>query len=92
MSRLLPVVIPDREPLTEAEALRIGASAQRLGQLRDILGHTAGGAKFAVGTQGTYTFTLSSTEAQSCIALLMEREMAFLSSFNVAVLPLKETA
>lgn len=82
----LPVVVPDREQLTEAEARRIGISAQRLAQLRDLRTHASRGASLTVQT-GTYggnvTFFLPSLEAEACIALLLEREVAFLTSFNV---------
>jgi hypothetical protein len=82
----LPVVVPDREPLTEAEARRIGISAQRLAQLRDIRTHASRGATFTVQLglyNGTAAFSLNSMEAEACIALLIEREAAFLTSFNV---------
>ena len=87
--RQLPVIVPDRERLTEAEAIRIGLSAQRLGQLRDLCTFVLRGAKLSVETSnGGYTFTLTRDEAQGCVAHLLEREVAFLTAFNVAVAPI----
>jgi hypothetical protein len=82
----LPVVVPDREQLTEAEARRIGLAAMRLVQLKDLRTHASRGATFTVATGsygGNVSFSIGSLDAEACIALLIEREAAFLTSFNV---------
>lgn len=86
----LPVVVPDREPLTELEARQIGDSSYRLGKLRrmqGVSGPFAISATEQIGYGGVSVSNhhLSKLEAQAVLALLIEREMLFLASFNVAV-------
>ena len=88
----LPVVQREREPLTEAEARRIGAAAQQIGKLRHGLnGGSAGalGGSLTVKQGGTATsvIDLDRNTMQAVLALLIEREAVFLSSFGVEVEP-----
>lgn len=89
----LPVVVPDREPLTELEARQIGDSSYRLAKLRkmqeadgpfDFIATERVGGIYGGGASGI-NHRLSKLEAQAVLALLMEREALFLASFNVAI-------
>jgi hypothetical protein len=85
----LPVVVPDREPLTEEEALRVGDSVYRLRKLRQMLQASGPFDLTALESVGWGTartnFRLSKLDAEAVISLLIEREMLFLASFNVNV-------
>jgi hypothetical protein len=94
ITRQLPVVVPDREPLTEAEARRIGNAAHKLAKLRELLKEArtarSGGLGVGVsagfyGSQTISNIELSSADLQAALALLIEREVAFLASFNVLI-------
>jgi hypothetical protein len=88
----LPVVVPDREPLTELEARQIGDSAYRLAKLRNML---KDGGRFDLtaiqplqwGGTSSIGHQLTKLEGEAVLALLIERETLFLASFNVAVQP-----
>lgn len=92
----LPMVVPDREPLTELEARRIGDSAYRLAKLRnmqkldgpfDLMAtESVGGGPWGSGVSRV-GYRLTKLEAEATLALLIERETLFLASFNVAVQP-----
>jgi hypothetical protein len=79
--------VPEREPLTEAEAQRIGVAASRLARLR----HLHSEAERAIGAiviGSGYTaksVQLGSLDLQAALAFLMERDELFLASFNVQI-------
>jgi len=79
----LPAVLPDREPLTLAEARRIGATANRLVNLRGLLADARGGSLTVNTRSGAVSLTLDANDIIAALALLAERDVAFLSSFNV---------
>lgn len=82
MSNNLPAT---REPVTLLEAQRVGAEANKLVQLRDML--TSGvSASISVDLgkgNGTVTLPLTSNEREAVLGLLMERSETFLASFGV---------
>lgn len=85
----LPVPARQFDPMTEAEARRVGHAATRVAQLRDLMKATGAGASFTVKTSnGAQSLSITSLEATACLALLIEREAAFLTSFGVQVEPL----
>jgi hypothetical protein len=82
MSDNLPAT---REPLTLFEAQRVGAEANKLVQLRDMLDASVA-ASLTVDLSkgnGTVTLPLTSDEREGVLSLLMERSGVFLSSFGV---------
>jgi hypothetical protein len=92
MSEQLPEVVPDREPLTEGEALRIGQAASRLARFRNLLkaAQTPKSGFLGVGGSGFFgdqplTVNLGSRDIEAVLSLLIEREVAFLASFNVKI-------
>lgn len=86
----LPAVKPDREPMTEMEAMLVGDSAYRLAKLRRMLreAETVGGT-LTVGSATQWvsppSIRLGNNDLQAVLALLIEREELFLASFNVSV-------
>lgn len=82
----LPVITPDREPLTEAEVRRIGVSAHQLASLRATLKQGVLSATLTVKTSnGHPVLALGQLDAQAVLGLLVDREVQLLSSFNVTV-------
>jgi hypothetical protein len=79
------VVVPDREPLTEAEARRIGHSATRIAQLRDLHKQVQSGSISIQTANGAMSLALTKLDLEAALGLLIEREAQFLSSFNVEV-------
>jgi len=84
----LPTVVPDREPLTELEARKVGDSSYRLAKLRRMRTHE----RFALtaneasnGMSYASSYPLSPMDAEAVLALLIERETLFLASFNVKI-------
>lgn len=77
------MVFPEREPLTEAEARQIGASSQAIGRLRYMLENAKAGSLTVTLSSGSQSLSLYKSDLDACLALLMEREAAFLTSFNV---------
>ena len=80
-------VVPEREPLTELEARRIGASAQRLARYRFLLTKAdRGGALNATPGEGQlFGENLGSDDLKAALAFLIEREELFLASYNVKI-------
>lgn len=81
------VPAPDREPLTEAEARRIGVAANRLPRLRYLrdeaakeIGSIVVGSGYTAKSQ-----SLGSLDLQAALSLLIERDELLLSSFNVKI-------
>lgn len=82
----LPMVVPDREPLTEAEARRIGVSAMQIAALRGVLGATPLSCILTIKTdKGMSSLALGQLDTTAAIGLLIDREAQLLSSFGVAV-------
>jgi hypothetical protein len=83
----LPVVVPDREPLTEAEARRVGTAANRLPRLRRLRALAADRiGQIFVGSGYTADFiSVGSLDLQAALALLIERDEMLLASFNVTI-------
>lgn len=81
------MVVPEREPLTMAEARRIGDSAQKLTRYRYLLTKADCGGSMNVtpGKGELYGVNLSALDATAALALLIEREEQFLSSMGVDV-------
>lgn len=81
----LPVVQPEREPLTEAEARRIGHAATRIARFRYLLGLGEAGGSINVtpGRGQLHGENLAAVDVRAVLALLIEREGQFLSSFGV---------
>lgn len=80
----LPMIQPEREPLTLDEAMRVGASASRLAAYREGLKTEHGSAALTIAVKGGKRFYgLTATEADAILSLLVEREAAFLTPFNV---------
>lgn len=81
------MVVPDREPLTEAEARKIGESAQQIARLRDILHAAPLSATITIKTNsgGQPVVNLGYHATVAAVALLIEREAQFLSSMGVTV-------
>lgn len=83
----LPAVQPDREPLTEPEARRIGVAANRLPRLRTLLRKAADktgsvGVGYGYGAEG---IQIGSIDLQAVLSLLIERDELLLASFNVTI-------
>lgn len=89
MSISLPMVVPDREPLTELEARKIGDSSYRLAKLRKIQKLTGpfdlSATDYSHNGNARWGLRLTTLEAEAILALLIEREVLFLASFNVSV-------
>lgn len=83
----LPTVPPDREPLTEAEARRVGVSAFQMARLRSVVAHLPLGGQLTIKTNsgGAASIELPQLDVEAVLALLVEREALFLASFNVTV-------
>lgn len=79
--------VPEREPLTEAEARLIGASAQRLARYRYLLSKADKGGSINVtpGAGQLHGENLNANAIQAALGLLIEREELFLASFNVKI-------
>lgn len=79
--------LPDREPLTEAEARRIGVAAQRLARYRYLLTQAGNGGAINATPGGGKLFgeNIPASELQAALAFLMEREELFLASFGVTI-------
>jgi hypothetical protein len=85
------VVVPEREPLTEAEARRIGVAADRLARLRHLRAEaTTLSGSITIGNGGgfgavSHTVPLGSADLQAAISVLIERDELLLASFNVKI-------
>lgn len=79
-------VVPDREPMTELEARRVGETALRLAQLRALLRHADSGGSITAGAGYTaQSRFLGSADLQAALAFLIERDEMFLASFNIKI-------
>jgi hypothetical protein len=78
---------PEREPLTEEEARRLGVAANRLPRLRQLRHAAATNfGSIVVGSNwGAQSIAVSSTDLQAALSLLIERDALLLASFNVTV-------
>lgn len=82
----LPVITPEREPITLVEAMRIGQSASRLQNLTTYRDRTVTSGGISIQTSnGTFSVALSRIDTEAVLALLIEREQAFLAAFNVEI-------
>ena len=80
-------VTPEREPLSEAEARRIGVAANRLPRLRYLRDEAAKEiGQIVVGSGSTAKSTsVGSLDLQAVLSLLIERDELLLASFNVKI-------
>lgn len=80
-------VVPEREPLTELEARRVGQSAIRLARFRYLLKEAANSTgNISVGSgYNAKSQALGNLELTAALSLLIEREELFLASFNVKI-------
>lgn len=70
-----------------AEALALGRSAQRLVNLSTAHARLSGGGSVTVKTtDGNLTYALTGIDIEAVLALLIEREVAFLTPYNVECL------
>lgn len=81
------VPVPEREPLSEAEARRIGVAANRLPRLRHLRNYaTKEIGNIVVGSGYTAkSIQLGSLDLQAALSLLIERDELLLASFNVKI-------
>jgi hypothetical protein len=80
----LPAIQPEREPITLLEAIKLGSSAGRMNRYREALKTEHGGGLLSISYKGAVReFPLISTEVDALLSLLIEREAAFLTPFNV---------
>ena len=80
-------VVPEREPLTEQEARRIGVAANRLPRLRQLrqLGETHVGSIVIGSGISAQSMSLGTLDLQAALSLLIERDELLLASFNVKI-------
>lgn len=80
-----PAPRPEREPITEAEARRIGHAAYQIDKLRNIVGAGPQNGQLTVRTdnRGAASLELTQPAIEAVLALLIEREAVLLSSFGV---------
>lgn len=76
-------VTPGR--MTEAEARRLGAEANRMAQVRTLRADCKGGSLTVTTSNGTVAMSLASVDVEALLELLMERSGAFLTAFDVAL-------
>lgn len=82
----LPMVVPEREPLSLAEARRVGMAAGQITALRSILEANPLNAIITVKTAGSAaSFSLGQLDTHAVLGLLIEREALFLASMGVDV-------
>jgi hypothetical protein len=80
----LPTVQPEREPITVLEAIRLGQAAGRHHRYGEAIKTEHGGGCLSISVKGgVREFPLISTEVDALLSLLIEREAAFLTPFNV---------
>lgn len=79
-----PTIVPPKGRMTEAEARRVGQSANRIAQLRNLRDNAKrGGSITGDSGNGAASHVLTAEETQACLSLLIEREAAFLASFDI---------
>ena len=77
-------MVINRDLMTEAEARKVGHSATRIAQLRDLLRGAPNGSTITVKIAGASTcMNLGSLDTTAALSLLIEREGQFLSSMGV---------
>lgn len=75
---------PSRTRWSEKEAKVIGIAALRLERLRNLLAKATNGGVLAVkGGYGSDGETLTRSDLEACIQVLIEREIAILASYDV---------
>ena len=80
----LPVIAAPKGRMTEAEARRVGQSANRIAQLRSLRDNAKrGGSITGDSGNGAASHALTAEETKACLALLIEREETFLTSFDI---------
>lgn len=84
MSTSLPTVTAPKGRLTEREVRTLGASANRLVNLRDLQATQVGSGSLSVTTKtGTVSLTLRREDIETVLSLLVERESLLLLQFDV---------
>lgn len=84
MSISLPTVAAPKGRLTEREVRILGASANRLVNLRDLQASQVGSGSLSATTKtGTVSLTLRREDIEAVLALLVERESSLLLQFDV---------
>jgi hypothetical protein len=74
-----------KKRVTEAEARRIGHAAQRIAQFRDALTAAKSGSITVSSGNGSMSIALTQLDLVAALAILIEREALFLTSFGVTV-------
>ena len=71
--------------MTEAEARVVGASANRIVNLRGMIAdrRSVSGNLTVPVSSGTVAMTLTAEDVRACLALLIERETALLIGFDI---------
>lgn len=84
MNDIIPYVEPAR--LTEREARLAGQVSNRLCSLRGLLAQGVTGGSLTTQTRnGTQSLSLVSVDVEALIALLKERDEAFLTGLNIEI-------
>jgi hypothetical protein len=86
--RQLPAV-KSSDRMTEQEARLVGISANRLDNLRHAIGSNPSGAGMAIScpSKATIALSLDRDATLAVLSLLAEREVVFLTSFDIEVSP-----
>ena len=82
----LPNVAAPANALTEAEARLVGASANRIVNLRGLLKSNKGLGSLTIQTSsGAVSLALTCEDITACLSVLMDREACLLTGFNVVL-------
>jgi len=81
----LPTVAKPKGRMTEAEARVVGASANRIVNLRglQVSAANASGSLTVNAKSGAVSLVLTSQDVEACLALLIEREACLLTQFDI---------
>jgi hypothetical protein len=77
------MVVKQHDPVTLAEARRMGMAAQRYENLRHCLKEMTGGGITVQTRNGSIGLSLYSLDMEALLALLIEREGQYLASMGV---------
>lgn len=80
--------VPSRR-LSEEEVVALGLSVGRLRRYSEGLSQLNGSGGVTIGTRsGSSSFALTMEDQQAVLALLIEREVAYLASYDIALDPI----
>jgi hypothetical protein len=77
------MVIKPTDPITLAEARKIGTAAQRYENLKHCLREATGGGLTVSTRNGTMSLSMYRLDMEALLALLIEREGQYLASMGV---------